>query len=73
MHDFYDCPDCGRMHDEPAGAAYLLQVRCLDCDLEQRLHEASRAQRLALAEPIRRLPAKRAAGRTLPAKATRVA
>jgi hypothetical protein len=34
MHTLYHCPDCKRTHDEPAEAAYVLTVRCLDCALE---------------------------------------
>jgi hypothetical protein len=41
MQDIYECPDCGRQHDEPAGAAYVLSVRCLDCDLEIRVRAAA--------------------------------
>jgi hypothetical protein len=29
---FY-CPECKREHDEPAEAAFILSVRCADCDL----------------------------------------
>ncbi len=37
MPTLYDCPDCKRTHDEPAEAAYVLSVRCLDCFLELEL------------------------------------
>lgn len=29
---FY-CPECKREHDEPAEAAFVLSVRCADCEL----------------------------------------
>jgi hypothetical protein len=35
MEEFYDCPDCGRAHAEPAHAAYVLRVQCLECELEE--------------------------------------
>jgi hypothetical protein len=34
MPTLYHCPDCNRTHDEPAEAAYVLSVRCLDCAFE---------------------------------------
>jgi hypothetical protein len=33
----YHCPDCDRLHDEPADAAYALLVVCLNCALERDL------------------------------------
>ena len=33
----YHCPDCNRLHDEPADAAYALLVLCLSCALEREL------------------------------------
>jgi hypothetical protein len=36
MDQLYDCPDCHRLHDEPAEAILALRVRCLDCELEIR-------------------------------------
>jgi len=35
--DFFDCPDCHRLHTEPAEATHALRVRCLDCELENRV------------------------------------
>jgi hypothetical protein len=32
IHRFH-CPECKREHDEPAEAAYVLSVRCADCEL----------------------------------------
>lgn len=29
----FNCPDCGREHDEPADATFVLAVLCADCDL----------------------------------------
>jgi len=37
MEQLYDCPDCHRLHAEPAEATHALRVRCLDCELEDRL------------------------------------
>lgn len=37
--ELYECPDCRRMHDEPAEATLRLHVRCQDCELEIRYHE----------------------------------
>jgi rRNA maturation protein Nop10 len=31
----YHCPDCNRLHDEPADATYALSVVCLSCALER--------------------------------------
>jgi len=35
----YECPDCRRLHDEPAEATIRLHVRCLDCELASSYHE----------------------------------
>ncbi|GAC1299402.1 MAG: hypothetical protein NVSMB19_03450 [Vulcanimicrobiaceae bacterium] len=35
----YECPDCRRMHDEPAEATLRLHVRCLDCEIELRYRD----------------------------------
>jgi len=32
MH-LFRCPDCGREHDEPAEATFVLAVVCFDCAL----------------------------------------
>jgi len=34
MQDLFECPECGHTHDQPAHAAYVLTVLCLDCELE---------------------------------------
>jgi hypothetical protein len=39
MQASYECPDCHRIHDEPAGAELGFLVRCLDCELELRYDE----------------------------------
>jgi hypothetical protein len=49
MEERYDCPDCDRTHAEPAPAAYVLRVQCLDCELEELFRERSRARLLAAA------------------------
>jgi len=41
LEDFFDCPECSRVHDEPATGAYVLTVLCLDCDLEAQRREVS--------------------------------
>ena len=41
MDHYYECPDCGNRHDEPASAVFALAVRCLDCELEA-LYRAER-------------------------------
>lgn len=40
--ELYECPDCRKMHDEPAEALLGLRVLCLDCELELRYHEEMR-------------------------------
>lgn len=42
--ELFECPDCHRMHDEPAEATARLHVRCLDCELELRYHEGTRVE-----------------------------
>lgn len=37
--ELFECPDCHRMHDEPAEATLRLHVRCFDCELELRYRE----------------------------------
>ncbi len=39
MFTFYECPECHLMHDDPAEAAYVVAVRCLDCALDEALFE----------------------------------
>jgi len=39
MQDLFECPECGHTHDQPAHAAYVLTVLCLDCELETRRRE----------------------------------
>ena len=50
MFDLFECPECGRIHDEPGEAAYVLAVRCLDCVLERDLFRFERGN----AEPAQR-------------------
>jgi hydrogenase maturation factor HypF (carbamoyltransferase family) len=33
----YHCPDCNRIHDDPADALYALLVVCTNCALEREL------------------------------------
>lgn len=35
----YECPDCRKLHEEPAEAALGLHVLCLDCALERRYRD----------------------------------
>ena len=44
------CPDCRAVHDEPAEAAFVLEVRCFDCDLHVRHLEATRLVIAAMPE-----------------------
>jgi phage FluMu protein Com len=37
MATLFRCPDCKALHAEPAGAAYVLSVRCAACELETAL------------------------------------
>ncbi len=39
MFSLFECPECHRIHDEPAEPAYTLAVRCLDCALHVALFE----------------------------------
>ncbi|HTW82523.1 MAG TPA: hypothetical protein VMD91_00490 [Candidatus Sulfotelmatobacter sp.] len=34
MDVWFECPDCGADHDQPAEAGLGLRVRCLDCQIE---------------------------------------
>jgi hypothetical protein len=54
MTHLFNCPDCGREHDEPADAGFVLTVRCADCDLGAILE--LRAKR-APALPVREIAA----------------
>ncbi len=47
MSDLYHCPECHRLHDEPAEAAYVLSVRCFDCVFELELFDAKQPSELA--------------------------
>ena len=38
----YHCPDCNRLHEEPADASYALLVVCVSCALERELTAAPR-------------------------------
>ena len=40
MNDEFYCPECKSAHAEPAAAAYVVEVLCLDCELEARFREA---------------------------------
>ena len=42
MNHTFHCPDCGREHDEPAGAEFVLAVSCADCELEALLEARRR-------------------------------
>jgi hypothetical protein len=57
MNQLFDCPDCSRTHDEPADAAYVLAMRCLDCELEAQLRDVRRKAALLAASPATGLPA----------------
>ncbi len=46
MTHSFDCPDCGREHDEPAEAAFVLAVRCGECDLLERIDVRKREREL---------------------------
>jgi hypothetical protein len=35
MQASYDCPDCNRIHDEPAVASLGFRVRCSSCEFER--------------------------------------
>jgi hypothetical protein len=48
MYGPYDCPDCHRIHDEPAEALAAFRVQCLDCYVEKASPDA------LLTEPYRR-------------------
>ena len=39
MDHTFDCPACHAIHREPANAAFVLAVQCLDCELAERYHE----------------------------------
>ncbi|MFY9778921.1 MAG: hypothetical protein WAJ85_00240 [Candidatus Baltobacteraceae bacterium] len=39
----YHCPECDRLHDDPADAVYALLVVCTDCALERDLAAFARA------------------------------
>jgi transcription elongation factor Elf1 len=45
MTHSFDCPECGREHDEPAEAAFVLAVRCGECDLRERIDARERDRR----------------------------
>lgn len=38
MDQSFVCPACHAVHSEPAGAAFVLAVLCLDCELAERYH-----------------------------------
>jgi acetone carboxylase gamma subunit len=40
MNHRFICPECKTIHEEPAEASYVLSVRCLDCELEDRYQES---------------------------------
>jgi hypothetical protein len=42
----YDCPDCHRLHDEPAEAVAAFRVQCLDCSLKEPATDAVSAPEL---------------------------
>lgn len=42
---FYHCPECDRIHDDPADALYALLVVCTSCALERDLAAFARARR----------------------------
>ncbi len=46
MTHSFDCPECGREHDEPAEAAFVLAVRCGECDLLERIDVRKREREL---------------------------
>ena len=35
QYDLFECPDCSRLHDEPATAMLGLAVPCLDCAIDE--------------------------------------
>ena len=55
MKHLFHCPACGRQHDEPADATFVLAVRCADCEIAEIL--AVRIVSVAAAPAVARVAA----------------
>ncbi len=44
MNDHYDCPECHRIHDQPAEASAGFRAFCLDCYLDHTIEESGLTQ-----------------------------